>query len=990
MLNILKNKTVTILTAFMFMVIGFTIGYTPKVEAKLNNTAFWGILPNFSASTFEGYVIENESDVYIEKTHSIMYGTGIRVPLNELRVTLKGESAPNMTKITSPAVYNVFYLIANKKGEENHVYDDVENSKVIESLYPTDVAFNDKNVKQFYDNSAAKLESDTFQADIIANRFLSGWDYETKAGKKKASDLRKINSVYTWPGWQDAGDVSQLELKYVTSLNTTMIREYNNALSTILNSNQRKFVPASSTVERAIFLDFAAQVADAAEHPSKLSETEEDGVWYTYNVEVSTDNGKRGINVTYRFVTMNEVSDAYQDIVGIKASDNVQLQVKTGDEINKIIVLRRYPKGYGTDQALLSELISRNGSDYLTEKTKDYGGYTESISFSHIAYQAIFNYETTMKDSTGAIDLYPKSGNGITNWIAKVVAGALSGLTGLLNLFSLEELMLNEGTRAVTYWQGVFPATWFSASQYFYLFTFTLSMIMLIISMVKLAGTKAASTIGNVAKKISLMEGIKRLILCSIAVILFVPIFTIFVQLNFAIVEALKTLIPEGSSLNFTVSSVSNMGLAGALIAITIFWITIRMNVSYLLRGITILLCYILGPIAIMCSAMGEKMAQITTNWLKELVGNLFIQSVHALIMMVYITVAGQGGGMSLERIVLVYSFIPLTEFVRTNLFGLGKGLDQVAENFSEGIRATTTAAAAGALAAGGTALLNKAQGKSVTGAPLSSKGESAGMNAGGGLETGKVGSKAGQIVKRTGAGVVGGAMKLASFGAGVGGMMGSGAMNASGKMSPDAMRMTSAMAASAAGNIIGNTADFANGIKNIPDYNDVGYDNALTANDTEKIKNLEAGDLYGGGNVAMDNVQNLYDSYMDNAESDAEKLQIQDDFKQMGYSIVGESNGYNGRVIDYNSKAENGAIIRKVGLDNNNQQMLGNVNASKSTYLNTRSDKREGDKVRSQYDKIQKNRAHQAEMQELRDQAARDNAAFQANRVQQQNKINK
>ena len=970
MLNILKNKTVTILTAFMFMVIGFTIGYTPKVEAKLNNTAFWGILPNFSASTFEGYVIENEGDSYIEKTHSVMYGTGTDVPLNKLRVTLTGSNARDMTNITSPAVYNVFYLIAHQGNEKNHVYTQFKKSDIDKGLYLKSGTFTDKNVKQFYDNSAAKLESDTFQGDIIANKWLSGWDYETSAGDLNAADLRKKNSVYTWPSWQDAGDVSQLELKYVTSLNTTMIREYNNTLSTILNSNQRKFVPASSTVERAIFLDFAAQVANAAENP---------GTWYTYNVEVSTDNGKRGINVSYRFVKMTEVSDAYQDIVGIKATDNVKLQVKTGEnkkEINEIIVLRRYPKGYGTDQALLSELISRKGGDYLTEKTKDYG-YTDRISFGHIAYQAIFNYETTMKDSTGAIDLYPKSGNGITNWIAKVVAGALSGLTGLLNLFSLEELMLNEGTRAVTYWQGVFPATWFSASQYFYLFTFTLSMIMLIISMVKLAGTKAASTIGNVAKKISLMEGIKRLILCSIAVILFVPIFTIFVQLNFAIVEALKTLIPEGSSLNFTVSTVSNMGLAGALIAITIFWITIRMNVSYLLRGITILLCYILGPIAIMCSAMGEKMAQITTNWLKELVGNLFIQSVHALIMMVYITVAGQGGGMSLERIVLVYSFIPLTEFVRTNLFGLGKGLDQVAENFSEGIRATTTAAAAGALAAGGTALLNKSQGKSVTGTPLSSKGESTGMNVGGGLETGKVGSKAGQIAKRTTLGALGGAMKLASFGAGVGGMMGSGAMNASGKMSPDAMRMTSAMAASAAGNIIGNTADFANGIKNIPDYNDVGYDNAVTANNIEKIKNLEAGDFYNGGNVAMDSVQDQYDGLMNRANSDAEKQQIQNDFKQMGYNVVGESDGYNGRLIDNNSRAENGAIIHKAGFDKNNQQLLGNVNASKSNYLNTHSNKTEGDKVRSQYDKISNNRKHQSEMQSLRDQATKDNATF-------------
>lgn len=790
MQNIVKNKFMTTFLSFMFVLVGALFVGTPKVHAKLNDNAFWGITANFNANAVEGFVVNVNEDSYQEKFSSVFYGTG-SVPLKSIR-----------EKVGSIYVFNPYYMIDMNNGtttkKENTLTKEVTTK--ITSVNSNASANTNTKVQDVLTEIASKRKTNTF-TNLIGDDWGAG-NLKSASGKK-AKELRKINAVYTWPHWQGAGDITEAEVQYITKLSSVLTNDYNSAISMLLNNNKKSLgITSASPSQKMAFLNLIADIAITAQEASKT----DGSVTLSVNYSGLGKEATNGIEVKAKFqrLTSTEFKAlGYNKINGLSNTDVVKITILNGtEEGDSVTAIWRYPKGYAAGQDLYNILVSRKGTG-IFDKSAGYG-YTSKLDWTHIAYQAIFNFEVSGTDSTGAGDLYVKDDGLIGNMFASLINSIIQGLTGILGLYTLEELCLNTGGRGVAYWNGIFPTSWFSASQYFYLFTFTLAMLMLLIAMVRLAGQKAASTIGNVAKRISLLEGIKKIVICSICTMLFVPIFTVLVNLNNMIVTTLTKLIPAGASLNFTTGSLSGMGLAGAIVSIMLFWVTIKMNFTYILRAITILLCYILAPIAIMCSAVGDKFGQITSNWLKELLGNIFIQAVHALIMMVFITIAGSGSVAKIEKLVLIYSFVPLTEFVRTNLFALGKGLDQVAENLGQGIKD-------GATAATGAAFAGKMAGKAGGNATLQGKAGNIGMDkttaslnekSQGGLASGKVGSWVGEKADRIKSGAksvvshplksIGGAAAAgakvgyhgAKAGLAMGGMLASGAMSSSGRMS--------------------------------------------------------------------------------------------------------------------------------------------------------------------------------------------------------------
>ena len=69
--------------------------------------------------------------------------------------------------------------------------------------------------------------------------------------------------------------------------------------------------------------------------------------------------------------------------------------------------------------------------------------------------------------------------------------------------------------------------------------------------------------------------------------------------------------------------------LGGLIISLFMLGLTIWVNFYYIMRKMTLLIFMILGPLMVTLYLIPQT-KQITSAWFRELVGTLFVQSVHA------------------------------------------------------------------------------------------------------------------------------------------------------------------------------------------------------------------------------------------------------------------------------------------------------------------------------------------------------------------------
>lgn len=709
------------LSVSFVMVFAIFLCSMEPAQAKLGNSYFWGITANFESQGFDGTIVVDDDGKFDEAMHSIAYGTGY-VKINHLRCGDKS------------AVLNVhdkgcaYYLVKGQiSGGDS--FDDSkwgvgdnsgDNTGVTNEGWDKLEAKHKQFLKWSKDNSSSSF------THIVCKNWIGDLNATPLVDGVTACTGREKNAIYTWPGVANAGDAGAEDEAMLNWVNSTIIPEFNDALSFILNHSTGAKWDLDSVEGKMQFLDFAAIVASNERLAINKG---------TRNASIDI-NGAISVNYKMSAISNDEYKSLDTSEPGTTKEDFVKITIGDGNGKDSMITRWRVPKGYQKEQRLDGILEGRG----FNEKNMSY--VSKYITSETVIYQAMFNYYTTGQTALSTADFYKGQSSWIERQVYNIFDGLINGFNNILNLYSMEDMFLNTGTRGVRYWMGVIPTTWFNASQYFYLFTFSVSMIILLVSLIKLAFEKGLSSIGNAARRVSLMEGIKKTILASIAVVLFSSIFTILCQINWYIVNAISGLV-DGEIL-FSSTALGGGTLATIIIMLVFFFINLKMNFTYMLRGITLLICYLIGPICIMCSALGEKYALITQNWTKELIGNIFIQSIHALIMMLFISVSRYGSQTAIEKFVLVYSFIPLTEFIRTNIFALGKGMDDVAENLGQ---------TAGGLVAGGAAMaggfaakgLAKGVGKGVGAGVSAVKGKMGiGSSTGkGGLTAGKVGAKA-------------------------------------------------------------------------------------------------------------------------------------------------------------------------------------------------------------------------------------------------------
>lgn len=367
-----------------------------------------------------------------------------------------------------------------------------------------------------------------------------------------------------------------------------------------------------------------------------------------------TVNGKK-----FKVEDGRDVKDRDPDIPA-----NHYIKITHGKE-NPIYFPWAVPKGYGEDQRLWLHV---KGSPY----EKVYKEDVRFLTWQHVALQAIYNSSVTGVEFSAADQLNPP--NIVEKMIAGVLSSIQSGIESLLGLHTLPELMLNRGSYASKNWKGVMPLGLADVADYAHLFVQFISWLLLAGAFAKLLAMRNLSAL-NPKMRVELKEGAMDIIGAGFALLMFIPIFNSLLIMNEGLVTFFGGMSDKVDL--FGKSAMTNGGyIAPILVGFVMFAIVIYMNVTYIMRGITIAALYVFAPLFIASIAYGGKFKQLFSTFAKELVGLIFMQTIHALLLGMYSLAFFNGASTGmLYTLVLSASFIPITKFIRNDLLGMKEGM---------------------------------------------------------------------------------------------------------------------------------------------------------------------------------------------------------------------------------------------------------------------------------------------------------------------------
>ena len=356
------------------------------------------------------------------------------------------------------------------------------------------------------------------------------------------------------------------------------------------------------------------------------------------------------------------------------------------------------PKGFSD--------ITNGSTTYINAKFKDKGGtqyeYIEDrgdspwISIHMLSFYA----NNVYKHENLSVTTYanPES-NLFTNIIVGLFNWILDGIRNVLGLASIEELVFNLGARGSAAFNfGLMSENWWNVVLQYQLVFQAIAWVMLVCGFIKMLIDLNLSSI-NPQKRQSVYDTVQKFIVVGIGLVILIPCTQFLLECNDTLVELFASQI-ETSKLNMP--SVSN---ALVQILVGVIWITILLyiNFLYIMRSITVALLIASGPffIATMAFSANGK-SSLFTSWAKELLANIFVQSVHAFVLSFLVQLLASGT--FLETFAIAISIIPITETFRGLIFaGAGSSTSNMATTAAGAMKKMGTAAVkAGIGVAGG------------------------------------------------------------------------------------------------------------------------------------------------------------------------------------------------------------------------------------------------------------------------------------------------
>ncbi len=198
------------------------------------------------------------------------------------------------------------------------------------------------------------------------------------------------------------------------------------------------------------------------------------------------------------------------------------------------------------------------------------------------------------------------------------------------------------------------------------------------IGFIVFGGMRISSSQLNASRRNEVMDFTKDLILVGMMLYFLPTVYEILFQINDAIINLFASshdsqldTIQEQMDLDNKESEFK--GVIGKIaVNLVLLGLAIWANFYYMMRRVTLIILMGMGPLMLVFWMM-PNFKSITTAWLKELSGTIFVQSVHAVVFWTVSVLSASSTGL-IETIIVYVIFIPISESIR-GLLGMGGGM---------------------------------------------------------------------------------------------------------------------------------------------------------------------------------------------------------------------------------------------------------------------------------------------------------------------------
>lgn len=472
-------------------------------------------------------------------------------------------------------------------------------------------------VEAVYDQSSSvkKMEKD----DILA------WTFPGFPGSKEAANYH----------------ASQMDLDRSQWVADTLVHDFNSAISMVHGAVQSYGDADLDSMSANQFANMIVKIANAG---------------HKANTNGSSSFSYHG--VTFSVTKANNV----KPIKGLKKGNYVTIKLTKGKKAipsnYERTLIYSVPKGYRSGQELHSAL---SGSfKKIVEEKED----PKNLNWKLIVLQSNSNWSANNITYTnvGAIT----SMNKLEQYVTDGFSNLLTWLRQLLGVYSASELIMNEGVRGTdAYYKGIMPKIWMDSAAILHWISYAIAWMLIIGAIVKLLVQRNVAAI-NPSERVDMINGIKNLMIVGFALSIFDVVFAGITEINFMIVNMLAN---SGVGVsNFATAPVGSGTLASVVINVIFFTLDAYFNFFYIARALMIAILYAIGPLYVASIAFGEKYRQIFGNYVREVVGNVFVQSFQAILVVFFVGISLMGGLRTIETLVLLFSFIPMTRFFKESI----------------------------------------------------------------------------------------------------------------------------------------------------------------------------------------------------------------------------------------------------------------------------------------------------------------------------------
>lgn len=472
-----------------------------------------------------------------------------------------------------------------------------------------------------------------------------GWTFPGFAGEKEAKTY----------------NASQTDLNRAMWVSDNLVQEFNGAISFVHQTIQEYGNADLENMSDNQFANMIRLIANAGRS--------------------AQNNGRASLNyhgVTFsvtRGVTNNE---KVRPPKGISEKSYVTFTLTNSKkDLNGKIISKTFieyvPKGYRSGQPLYNSL---NGT---FQNLVEQGGDKDllNLNWMLIALQSNSNWSANNVTFTNVGDI--RDTNKFEQLLADTTSGVIADIRQFLGMYSASDLIMNGGTRGTeAYYNGIMPILWMDSASVLHWISYAVAWMLIIGAIVKLLVQRNIAAI-NPSERVDMISGIKNLMIVGFALSIYDVAFAGLTELNFLIVDMLSQ---AGTGIDsFGHAPVTAGLLSSSIIGFVYLCLDAYFNFYYIARALMVAILYAVGPLYVASIAFGEKYRQIFGNYVREMIGNVFVQSFQAILVVFFVGISVFGNLRMIETMVLLFCFIPMTKFFKESVGASSSATDALTGN---------------------------------------------------------------------------------------------------------------------------------------------------------------------------------------------------------------------------------------------------------------------------------------------------------------------